>query len=75
MFLGAKIRTFIYIASDLSKTLNLFNNKSCAILLIGITCRVTKKPLISIFRTSAAFHFSLTKVTKEKGLFVNLVEK
>ena len=43
MFPGAKIGTFIYIASDLSKTLSLFNNKSRAILLKRITCRVTKK--------------------------------
>ena len=57
MFLGAKIRTLIYIASDLSETLSLFNNKSCAILLIGITCRVTKKPPTSIFRTSAVPFF------------------
>ena len=34
MFLGAKIGTLIYIASDLPKTLSLFNNKSCAILFI-----------------------------------------
>ena len=32
MFLGAKIRRIIYIASDLSKSLRLFNNKSCTIL-------------------------------------------
>ena len=34
MFSSAKIGTLIYIASDLSKTLSLFNNKSCAILFI-----------------------------------------
>ena len=49
MFPGAKIGTFIYIASDLSKALSLFNNKSFAILLKGITCRVTKKPPTSTF--------------------------
>ena len=32
MFLGAKIRRIIYIASDLFKSLRLFNNKSCTIL-------------------------------------------
>ena len=31
MFLGAKVRLLSYIASDLTKTLSLFNNKSRAI--------------------------------------------
>ena len=33
MFLGAKVNEIIYIASDLSNYLSLFNNKSCAIFL------------------------------------------
>ena len=37
MFLDTKIRRIIYIASDLSKSLRLFNNKSCTILFyVGI---------------------------------------
>ena len=32
MFLGAKIKRIIYIASDLSKNFSLFNNKSRAII-------------------------------------------
>ena len=54
MFLGAKVRITVYIASDLSKTLSLFNDKSCTILFAGITCRVIKKPPTSTLRTSAA---------------------
>ena len=31
MFLGAKINSLFYIASDLCNFLSMFNNKSCAI--------------------------------------------
>ena len=33
LFSFAKVKRIIYIASDLMKTLSLFNNKSCAIFL------------------------------------------